>query len=121
MCGIVPGPGWFGLSREKEAAGAARRMPLPMGFECRSFGDGSGKTGLAEGANALSAFAAFAANWIGLPKWKRTPKKGMTLGYRHTGGATLPKRRGASHKCFDAMSCQDDRPGRFGSGEVGLR
>ena len=45
MCGIVPGPGWFGLSREKEAAGAARRMPLPMGFECRSFGDGSGKTG----------------------------------------------------------------------------
>jgi len=24
MCGISPEPGWFGLSREKEAAGAAR-------------------------------------------------------------------------------------------------
>jgi hypothetical protein len=29
-----------------------------MGFECRPFGDGSGKTGLAEGANALSGFEA---------------------------------------------------------------
>ena len=77
-----------------------------------------GKPELAEGANALSAFA---ANWIGLPKWKRTPKKGMTLGCTHTGGATLPKRRGASRKWFDAMSCQDGRPGSFGSGEVGLR
>jgi hypothetical protein len=28
-----------------------------MGFECRPFGDGFGKTGLAEGANVLSAFA----------------------------------------------------------------
>jgi hypothetical protein len=28
------GPGQFGSSRKKEAAGAARWMPLPMGFEC---------------------------------------------------------------------------------------
>jgi hypothetical protein len=28
-----------------------------MGFECRPFGDGAGKTRLAEGANVLSAFA----------------------------------------------------------------
>jgi hypothetical protein len=27
------GPGRFGLGREKEAAGAARRVPLPIGFE----------------------------------------------------------------------------------------
>ena len=27
-------PGRFGLSCKKEAAGAARRMLLPMGFEC---------------------------------------------------------------------------------------
>jgi hypothetical protein len=28
-------PGRFGLSRKKEAAGAAREMLLAMGFECR--------------------------------------------------------------------------------------
>jgi len=31
------GPGRLGLGREKEAAGAARRVPLPMGFECCFF------------------------------------------------------------------------------------
>ena len=38
----------FGLSREKEAAGAASVMSLAMGFECRLFAEGFGKTRLAE-------------------------------------------------------------------------
>jgi len=52
------GPGRFGLSREKEAAGAARWSPLAMGFECRFFGNGSGKTESVEGKNASAVLVA---------------------------------------------------------------
>jgi hypothetical protein len=40
--GTRRGPGRFGSSRKKEAAGAAWGMPLAMGFECRVFPEESG-------------------------------------------------------------------------------
>ena len=52
------GPGRFGLSREKEAAGAARAQPPAMGFECGFYGNGRSKTESAEGKNTPAVLAA---------------------------------------------------------------
>jgi len=114
----VLGPGRFGLSREKEAAGAACGLPLAMGFECRFLDEGAGETGFTEDWNAPRNVA-----WNEIARRRRAggPAKRMILGSRHTGGATSPKRREASQKLSTPRNCQGVQPKRFAPSEAGLR
>jgi hypothetical protein len=101
--GTALGPGRFGSSRKKEAAGAARGMPLAMGFECRFFRDG-----VKECRFVWKAETKILANRVGF-EMKREPGSGGKHTFsrsRHTGSEALPKAHQESHEGGRSKSCQ---------------
>ena len=110
--------GRFGLSREKEAVGAVRGVPLAMGFECRFLSERSGKAGF-DGVCEWVFRASSKQDWS--PHWSTKANKKDDSGVQTHRWRHAAKQRAASRKWFHAMSCQDAPPENFGSGGFGLR
>jgi hypothetical protein len=93
--GLILGPGRFGLSREKEAAGAARGLSLAMGFECRFLFEGLWELDLP--TTRIARATAVAVENVDLYGIQKGHEEEI-LRINNTGSATSPKGHGVSHK-----------------------